>query len=300
MQQTVSEIWRYPVKSLGGQPLTAATVEPDGVRGDHVWAVVDRATGHVASAKRSKLWGALLRCGARLLDDTDLADPSALEITLPDGTRLRGDDPRTSAALSTLTGREVELRAPAEASRVMEMEWVAESRIGMEAAVATSAARADQDPGSDVPVGAVPTGGANERFYDLAHLHVLTTSSLNAFDPGSAGLVARRYRPNVLVGGPGWDAGWVEDAWVDARVRLGAVEMAVQTPTGRCVMVNLTHQDLAAEPRTLRDLAAAHRVPAGYGTAALPSLGVYAEVVRTGEIAVGDVVGVVEADAPAR
>ncbi|WP_137725096.1 MOSC domain-containing protein [Prescottella subtropica] len=293
----VSELWRYPVKSLGGERLESVVVEVDGVRGDHVWAVVDRATGHVASAKRSKLWGELLRCRARLVDDVDLTDPSALEITLPDGAVLRGDDPRTVAALSELTGREVVLRSPAEASRTMEMEWVAESRIGMEAAVETSSARAEQDAGSDVPVGAVPTGGANDRFYDLAHLHVLTTSSLNALAPGSAGSVVRRYRPNVLVGGPDWDAGWIEDAWVDGRVRIGAVEIGVQTPTGRCVMVNLAHQGLPADRGTLRALAAAHRVPVGYGTADLPSLGVYAEVVTAGAICVGDVVEQVPADA---
>ena len=30
--------WRYPVKSLQGEPIDAATVEADGVAGDRRWA----------------------------------------------------------------------------------------------------------------------------------------------------------------------------------------------------------------------------------------------------------------------
>ncbi|WP_305094702.1 MOSC domain-containing protein [Prescottella sp. R16] len=290
MRHTVSEIWRYPVKSFGGERLDSAVIGSDGIRGDHVWALVDSETGHVASAKRTRLWSPLLGCRARLLDDASVTDPGALEITLPDGTVLRGDDPNTVSRLSALVGRAVSLRTPGEAAKVMEMEWVAESRIGMDAAVSASASRTGQDAGSDVPVGAVPTGGASERFYDLAPLHVLTTSSVNALQPGSAGRVTRRFRPNIVVGEDHWDAGWVEDAWVGERVRVGATEITGRMPTGRCVMVNLAHQDLPAEKQTLRNIAAAHRVPGPYGTADLPSIGIYADVVTAGQIRVGDVV----------
>lgn len=288
--QAISEIWRYPVKSLGGEPMDTATVESDGLRGDHMWAVVDVETGRVASAKRAKLWGALLRCEARLLDDTDLADLGALEIVMPDGATLRGDGRHTASTLSAYIGREVELRSPTSVSRVMEMEWVAESRIGMEAAVEASSLNAVQDRDSDVPVGAVPTGGPNERFYDIAPLHVVTTSSMNALVTGSAEGATRRFRPNIVVGDADWDAGWVEDAWVAQRVRLGAVEAVVRMPTGRCVMINLPHHRLPPDRQTLRALSAVHRRPVGYGTADLPTLGVYADVVMPACIQVGDAV----------
>lgn len=297
MGHTVTELWRYPVKSFGGERLDTAVIDPDGIRGDHVWAVVDDGTGHVASAKRARLWSPLLACSARLLDDTAVGDPAALEITLPGGTVVRGDDPRTAAELTALVGRPVSLRSPQGTSRVMEMEWVAEARVGMDDAVAASSRRTDQDPGSDVPVGAVPTGGAHERFYDLAPLHVLTTSSLNAVAPGSGRAEVRRFRPNVVVGPPEWDAGWVEDEWVESRLRLGAAETAVRMPTGRCGMVNLAHQELPAERRTLKTIAAAHRVPVGYGSADLPALGVYADVLVPGPVGVGDVVGITRAPA---
>ena len=36
MSLYVAELWRYPVKSLAGERLTAATVEPDGIAGDRL------------------------------------------------------------------------------------------------------------------------------------------------------------------------------------------------------------------------------------------------------------------------
>jgi len=31
----VAGLWRYPVKSLAGEPLTVATLTPEGIPGDH-------------------------------------------------------------------------------------------------------------------------------------------------------------------------------------------------------------------------------------------------------------------------
>jgi uncharacterized protein len=104
----VLQLWRYPVKSFGGERLRSATVEADGLRGDHVWAVVDPTTGSVATAKK-RAWSRLLECRARLLDDTDPTDPAALEVTLPDDRIFLGDDPKLVPALSEFTGRDLTL-----------------------------------------------------------------------------------------------------------------------------------------------------------------------------------------------
>lgn len=105
----IRQLWRYPVKSFGGETVPSATIEQDGLRGDHVWAVVDAATGAVASAKKFRRFGVLLTCGARIVDDTDPRDPAALELTMPDGTVVRGDDSDVDALLSDLTGGDVRL-----------------------------------------------------------------------------------------------------------------------------------------------------------------------------------------------
>jgi uncharacterized protein YcbX len=46
----LSEIWRYPVKSMGGEQLTAAELGPDGIPGDRVVHVAD-ARGQVVTAR---------------------------------------------------------------------------------------------------------------------------------------------------------------------------------------------------------------------------------------------------------
>ena len=39
------ELWRYPVKSLQGERLTAVNVEADGLQDDRRWGIRDEATG---------------------------------------------------------------------------------------------------------------------------------------------------------------------------------------------------------------------------------------------------------------
>jgi hypothetical protein len=46
----LSEIWRYPVKSMGGEPLTSADLGPEGIPGDRVVHVAD-ARGRVVTAR---------------------------------------------------------------------------------------------------------------------------------------------------------------------------------------------------------------------------------------------------------
>ncbi len=53
----VAEIWRYPVKSLAGEPLAEATLTEDGIPGDRVVLVVNGRGMVVTSRTRPKLLG---------------------------------------------------------------------------------------------------------------------------------------------------------------------------------------------------------------------------------------------------
>ncbi|MDY7106372.1 MAG: MOSC N-terminal beta barrel domain-containing protein [Actinomycetota bacterium] len=46
------EIWRYPVKSLGGERLEHAELTPLGIDGDRRWGVRDDATGNILTGRR--------------------------------------------------------------------------------------------------------------------------------------------------------------------------------------------------------------------------------------------------------
>ena len=47
----VEQIWRYPVKSLQGECVSATEIS-DAIPGDRGWGIIDNETGHLLSAKR--------------------------------------------------------------------------------------------------------------------------------------------------------------------------------------------------------------------------------------------------------
>lgn len=91
----IEQLWRYPVKSMGGESIDASDVLATGLDGDRRWGVVDLETGNVLTARREPR---LLFATARLLS------PEVVEITLPHGQRAHD-----SAALARWLGRPVAL-----------------------------------------------------------------------------------------------------------------------------------------------------------------------------------------------
>jgi len=65
---TVRALWRFPVKSMLGEQLDAAELTEGGIVGDRAYAIRDRETGKVASAKHSKRWPNLLACRAAFIE----------------------------------------------------------------------------------------------------------------------------------------------------------------------------------------------------------------------------------------
>ena len=56
---TVVSLWRYPVKSMLGEELNSSLVTERGLLGDRTYAVIDKQTGKVASAKNLRKMGNL-------------------------------------------------------------------------------------------------------------------------------------------------------------------------------------------------------------------------------------------------
>ena len=53
---TVKALWRYPVKSMAGTKLDEAPIAEGGILGDRGYAVIDRTSGRVGSAKTPRKW----------------------------------------------------------------------------------------------------------------------------------------------------------------------------------------------------------------------------------------------------
>jgi uncharacterized protein YcbX len=92
----ITELWRYPVKSMQGERLDRVRIGPDGLEGDRRFALVDVATGLGLTGRRVP---ELLFASARFA-----GDDGRPVTTLPDGT-VTDDD----GALSAWLGRDVKL-----------------------------------------------------------------------------------------------------------------------------------------------------------------------------------------------
>lgn len=285
----VAALFRYPVKSMQGEQIDAATVTDGGVVGDRAYAVVDAADGKVASAKNPAKWAALLACQARFGGEPQLGAPlPVVVITLPDGSEVASDDPAVHQAISDVAGREARLTSVPLDAPVLEEVWP--DIDGLAPTDFIESTRVDENEAGEV-VSGIPMGLlAPGSFMDLSPLHLLTTATLerlHELEP-DATFDHRRYRPNVLVELDG--AGFVENGWVGGDVALGdQVVAAVSLPTMRCVMTTLAQGDLPVDRATLRTIARHNRI-------AIPDLGtwacagVYATPTATGTITTGDAV----------
>ena len=258
---TVS-LWRYPVKSMMGEELNAVDVTERGLRGDRAYALVDSATGKVASAKHPRKWGRLFDCRAAF------AEPPGAErtlppvrITLPDGALVSSDQPDADRLLSDLLGRAVNLRSPAPKVPTLEEYWPDMDGL------------AHRETVTDEPM-------PLETFFDLAVVHLLTTATMDRLRElyPRGRFEVRRFRPNIVVT-PVAQNGFVEDGWVGRTLVIGEeVRLSVTGPCPRCVMTTLPQGDLPADPGILRTAARHNHV----------NVGVYAAVLRGGRIHRGD------------
>lgn len=99
----VAEIWRFPIKSMQGERLERCRIDEGGVIGDRAFALRADSMRLIGTAK---YFADLLRCQARYLDEPDGTAPAPVEITLPDGSRLRSDaEDATTQISQSLGGR---------------------------------------------------------------------------------------------------------------------------------------------------------------------------------------------------
>jgi uncharacterized protein len=264
---SVASLFRYPVKSMMGEELNAAEVTPLGLFGDRSYALCDAETGKVVSAKNPRKWPNLFRYRAAYL--TPPVAGSAVppvRVSLPDGAFAVSSNPDFAPALSAALGRPVVLLAKAPEKPQLEEYWP-----DREAAAASDVVTDEAMPPC--------------TFFDLAIVHLLTTSTLNRlseleprgrFEP-------RRFRPNLIID-TGEQSGFVENTWVGKTLMIGPeVQIQVTGLCPRCVMTTLAQGDLPKDPAILKT---AGRHNGGH-------VGVYGSVVHGGTVRVGDSLAVV-------
>ncbi len=259
----VESLHRYPVKSMLGETVTELFVDDRGAEGDRRFALIDEATGRIASAKQARLWRALLKCSASSVG-------GEVHIRLPEGTTMATDERDVDEVLSRLLARPVRLidhRPEGASVERADPEQVLE--LGTDAEV-------------DAPILEIGQATPGDSFTDLAPLHAITTATLERI-----GVEALRYRPNLVITTPAGYPAYAENDWAGRTLTVGKTRLRTLGATPRCVIPTLEHGPLPRAPHALRTPAAENRVEA-LGLGVLPCAGAYLEVLEVGIIHAGD------------
>lgn len=266
---TVAALFRYPVKSMLGEPLQCARIGSAGFEHDREFALRDVATGKIASAKLPHRWGRLLGLHARQLGSDTM-------IAFPDGREIVVGDALLDTALSGLLGREVQVVSQRQGGMALD-------RADPDALDGDSASI--EGSAISLEIGqAAPDGG----FFDFAPIHFIPSSSLAqiAQITRSGESDAIRFRPNLIVDCDDMPP-FAENGWAGATLKIGDVAFSVITPSPRCAVPTLAHGEMPADQTLVRNLGQINRVEV-FDMGKLACLGGYAAVTAAGEIAVGD------------
>jgi uncharacterized protein YcbX len=264
----VTDLFRFPVKSLRGDMLERATIGPRGIDGDRRWMIVD-ANGRFITRREMPdmaLFTVQSDGDGLLIDHPQqaahrVARPDAGAATIDarvwnDTVRVRLTDGATDGYLSRTFGRPVRLVYQGQDSvRPIEPAFAA--------------------PGDHVSLS------------DGYPVLIVNRASLTALNAALAVPVPiTRFRPNIVVDGL---AAWGEDHW--RRIRIGDVTFRIAKPCSRCIVTTQqpeTGERLEGnEPlATLRRLGRTGKGGVMFGQNAVAE--------SAGSIGIGDVIEVIE------
>ncbi len=299
---TVQQIWRHPVKSMAGEKLGNCTVGPLGIPSDRGWALRDEKTGEITNGKRIPM---LMECSARYQEQPTHGTNPIVNITFPDGTQVGSGDADVNSRLSQVLGKDVTLWPLQPASnkshyrrktaaartlgRLSRFKGFREALPGIirltkqEGGVRELFSREAGEPIPNLaalPAEVLEFTSPPGTYFDAFPINVLTTASLVAmsrFNPNAVWDV-RRFRPNFVIETEKEFEGLIEAGWSGRILRVGSVELKCEMPCARCGMTSHGHSGLPKDPSVLRSIV----------KDANQNLGVYASVVQSGGVSIGD------------
>jgi uncharacterized protein YcbX len=276
----VGQIWRHPVKSMGGERLAEARLGERGIPGDRGWAVRDETRGGIRGAKKIP---ALMRCRARYAAEPGEGPPPAPEITLPDGATLWADAADAGPRLSGALGTKVTLWPLLPATELDHYRRGAPDHADVATELRAMFGRLPDEPLPNLslfPPDLFQYESPPGTYFDAFPLLLLTDASLRrlqALAPDSA-VDVRRFRPNLLIESAAGAAGFPEIGWAGRRLRVGGAELSVTIPCPRCVMITHGFDDLPRDPGLMRTVV----------RDADQNVGVYAAIETPGPVRLGD------------
>jgi uncharacterized protein YcbX len=219
---TLSEIFRYPVKSCRGECLETAGVDGRGLEHDRRWMVVDDVGVFLTQRTLPRMARVEARIGP---DGLVLGAPGLGEFAAPlDGSTVRSSRPATIWRDRCV----VEDEGDAAAS------WLTEA-LGVSCRLVRTGAGFERR----IDDGEERASEGEIAFADGFPFLLVTTGSMKELDTRlDRPVETERFRPNLVVAGCG---PFAEDTW--RRIRIGGMTFRVAKPCERCTVPSL-------DPRT--------------------------------------------------
>ena len=272
----VTQLWKYPVKSMIGSTTDSVSLSTLGIVGDRHWAIRDVERGGIRGAKKIPL---LMQCAARPASDGS----AHVIITLPNGQEVSSQDANVDEILSTTFERPVLLQSlPAESSPGHFEPGVPDSS-DMMTEIRQILGREESDPLPDFsafPANITEFSTPPGTHYDCWPLLVMSSSALEAIKSAVPDSVVDilRFRPSVVVDTPD-ETGHPEFSWEGRKAQLGSAVIEFLKPCPRCVMITRrVTQDIPEDRAIIRHVIRELN----------QAVGIYASIVTPGKVSVGD------------
>lgn len=255
-------ITRYPVKSMSGEEINSSYVTKKGLLGDRRFALIDKLSNKVVSAKNPKKWPNIFFYSSKFLSEPALDNIGDIRITFPDQSFIDSNHQNINKRLSDSFKHEV----------------VLSTIVPDEAQLEECFAEIEEIQHSNKYVDA---NMANGTFFDLGMIHLVTTSTLNQLKSlaPESDFNLKRFRPNILLKLDFYEDGFIENQWIGKKIAIGnEVVLSIKQDCPRCIMTTLEQENLQKDINILRTI-----VKTNHG-----NLGIYADVICEGTINIDD------------
>ena len=285
MAGTLKQIFRYPVKSMGGHVIETAELGEWGIPGDRGWTVKDEERGGIKGGKR---FPELMAMKARYLDEpsSEVASPR-VEITLPNDETVLSDDNDVNQRLSEAVGSPLSLWPLLPKEQLDHYRRTPPPpRTDFEASLRETFARTDDEPLPDLsgfPKEVFEYESPPGTYFDAYPILIMTTGALATMRQRTetANYDIRRFRPNLLID---LDGEFPENAWIGKQLAIGTAVLKVEMTCPRCIMTTHGFRDLPKDPTVMRELVTHNN----------GDLGVYCIVTTPGKVTAGDNITVLD------
>lgn len=272
----VSEIWRYPVKGMGGESLGRCVIGPGGLENDRLWALRDTKREEIQSCKFRP---DLLKCRA------SSSSQGGMEIEFPSGLTVASDDPAIHQHLSDLVGHESTLESLPSAA---EVDFFRRFKNGPKDWLDELKETFIREPGeplpdfTDFPQQAQDFVTVPGSFFLVSPIHIITSATMDHMRGmlPEADWDIRRLRPNIVIETDENLTGLAEQEWIGKPLTIGGLKIQCTGTAVRCGAVTRTQPGISEDKSMLRSIV----------KEAEQNLGIYGRAEAENVISVGDAV----------